>query len=76
MKRSARKTRDLISSIFNAASVLLTLTALVNGAQPLLSGRVVDSGNQGIPGVEVHLVNKDMTATTGADGRFAVTDLG
>jgi hypothetical protein len=44
-------------------------------AAPLLSGKVVDGAGKGIEGVNVHLVNKDLSATTGADGRFALSDL-
>jgi len=75
VKRGARRVGDVISSVFRAASVVLTLSILANGAQSLLSGRVVGSGGQGVAGVKVHLVNRDVTAATGADGRFTLSDL-
>jgi len=74
VKQTARRVGDILPLACNIARVILTLSVLASGAQSLLSGRVVDSGNQGIPGVEVHLVNKDLTATTGADGSFELYD--
>ncbi len=74
MRPMSFSARRMSTSCAAAAMTVLVLAAVASGAQALLSGRVVDGGGQGIQGVDVHLVNKDITATTGADGRFEIFD--
>jgi hypothetical protein len=56
--------------VFFCAQAMLSFAEVAVGAEALATGRAVDGTGQGVAGVEVHLVNKDITATTGADGRF------